>query len=435
MILASSLLACLLPPTPALPPPVPVLSRQDGATAQEAVAPLLKSGEQKKLVKALVGYFDAKNDDKDVLDAQAELEDTVEGLHKRREPGELIQNLADFEQAFLLSGGHKDNVKAKGRPQKMDFDGVWEDTVSYAVHAPKSYKTKDGPWPLVLIIPDGSVDLEQELRDEWVPNAPLDEMIFAMVGMPGDASTWNQLGEPGTPGGIANVLQVLGQLREQYLIDPNRTILVGHGKGASAAMDIGARYPHVFSAVALRSGEPDATDATNFGNLPTLMLNAGAGATAFQEQVGELGYDNCTVESADDLEPLWTWARERQRVAHPDHLVYSPLANFAKEAYWLKVDGFDLEASPRIEAKLDRETNSIEVTGQGFFEIVISYNDRMLDLDRPVRVVINGIEHERELKRSMMGMVDGFYYSGDPLRIFTAEAKYAFSSGDQPDEE
>lgn len=418
-------------PIPALLGGTPLFqeSEEAAAVAEAPVRePILKSGDQKKLVKALAGYLEARVEDKKVLDAQSDLEDTVESLHKRLEPEALLRNLVDFEQACLLAGGdYKDSVKSKGRVVKKDFDGVWKDTVSYAVHTPKPYKVKEGPWPCVLVVPDGSVDLEQSLRDDWVSSPIAEQAVLALIGMPADVDSWNKRGESGNSGGLANVLQVLGELKKSHLVDPDRTVLVGHGVGAPAAMDIAARFPHLFSSVVLISGDPGDTPATNFANLPTYFMSGGSASTAFQEQVDELGYENCQFESKRDLEAMWAWAMEHPRNPVPDKLIYSPLETYAGDAYWLKVDGFDLEEGASIEAQVDRENNLIEVTGSGFFEITISYNDRLVDLDRPVRVVINGTEHESEVKRSLMGMVNRFYFANDSSRLSVATTRYPFS--------
>ncbi len=423
---------------PVLPVGAPFFQEtEDPAPAEEATAavevrePILKSGDQRKLVKVILGYLEARQADKKVLDAQSDLEDTVEGLHKRLEPETLLRNLVDFEQACLLGGAdYKDSVKGKGRVAKLDFDGVWDDTISYALHAPKAYKVKSGPWPCLLVIPDGSVDLEQTLLDDWVSTPIAEQAVMAQIGMPADPDSWNKRGGKGVPGGIASVLQVLREVKDSYLVDPDRTILVGFGKGAAAAMDIAARYPHLFASVVLVSGDPGDTPATNFANLPTYFMSGGSASTAFQEQVDELGYENCRFESKRDLEAMWAWAMENPRKPVPGRVVYSPLELYAGDSYWLKVDGFDLEESPHIEAQVDRENNLIEVSGSGFFEITISFNDRLVDLDRPVRVVINGTEHESEIKRSLMGMINRFYFANDPTRLSVATARYSFSEAD-----
>lgn len=407
---------------------------QEEATAEEAErVPILKAGDQKKLVKSLREYFEAKDKDRKVLDAQEEFTDLVTSLHKRLEPNALIKNMVDFEQACLLAGGdYKDNVKSKGKVVEQDFTGVWDDTIAYSVHAPKEYKVKDGPWPCVLVIPDGSVDLANSLQEEWVGSAMAKNAIVAVVGMPADPEAWNQWGEagsdrePGTPGGIASTFQVLRELKSNYFIDPNRTILLGHGQGTAPTVDIAARFPHLFSSVVLISGDPGDTPAVNFSNLPTYIVSGGGGTTVFQDQIKELGYDNSVFESKVDMDAMWTWAMEHPRNPIPDRIVYSPLAKFAGTAYWLRVSGFSLEAGSQIEAKVDRANNLIEIAGEGFFDIEISYNDRLLDLDRPVRVVINGIEHESELKRSIVGMVNRFYNANDPMRLSVASATYAF---------
>ncbi len=406
----------------------------ESASAVQA-EPLLKAGDHKKLVKALADYFEAKTDDKGILEALTELEETIAELEKRLDGQRLVTHLVDFERAILEATDLKDSVKGKGKVATLEVEQPhWDDTIPYALQAPKAYKVKDGPYPLVLIVPtspkdrEGSKDLEQVMRDDWLESAMPEEAVVVLCGMPADEKAWTELGSPGVSGGIANVLQILGEVNQTYSIDPDRIVLVGQGTGATAALAIGARYPHVFAGVVTRSGDPEGVSAVNYSTLPTLLLGGGTGATAFHAQTEELGYGTSSIEAEVDQKNLWEWIKSARRDANPTKIVYSPEATFAKEAYWLKVDGYDPAENPQIEARIDRENGLIEITGTGFYEIFVSLNDRLLDLDRPVRVTINGTEHESVVRRSMAGMINRAFASGDAARLYVAELQFPFTA-------
>ena len=401
------------------------------AAVEEPVEPLLKAGDQKKLAKAVAEYFEAKREDEGVLDALGEVEETIAGLEKRLKGASLMQHLVDLELALGQAGDHGDSVKGKGRIHSESFDGVWQDSITYVVHAPKGYRAKSGPYPLMLVVPDADVDLEQQMRDHWEDAALREEAIVVLVGMPASPDDWAELGSQGVSGGVANVLQVLGRIQQDYRIDPNRVFLAGYGRGVATAGIVASRYPHVFAGVIGRAGDLDGLSATNFANLPSLFVGGADGVTAFASEAEELGFENANTEATAEIADVWAWASQQRRDANPRRVVFAPSTTYAQEAYWLRVGGYDPEAAPSIQATIDRGNGVVDVTGDGFFEITLAFNDHMLDLDRPVRVVINGVEHETKLQRSLPALLNRAFSSGDTGRLFVVERTFPFTASTQ----
>ena len=60
--------------------------------------------------------------------------------------------------------------------------------------------------------------------------------------------------------------------------------------------------------------------------------------------------------------------------------------------YWLGVDDdYALDGTPdRADARIDRATNTVHIKADGYRRLYLYLNDQMLDLDQPVRVVVNG---------------------------------------------
>jgi poly(3-hydroxybutyrate) depolymerase len=395
--------------------------------APAAPARLLADGELKKLAKAFGGYFEASSKRSGTLDALGEIEKVVEAIEKKLKGQPLIRLIPDLELAMIQAAEATDNVD-KGKIAERSFTGLWKDTIRYAVHAPKSYRVKNGPYPLLVVIPAEGKDLAAALREQWNDAAMMENAIIALVGMPASTADWESIGAAGRSGGIANVLQVVKNVSQTYGIDPNRVIIAGHDRGAKTAIELASLYPHVFAGAIARAGDLGDTPPTNFGNLPVLLAGSAAKGTAFEEASKKLGDTSVSGLPSADLAGIWQWAAGQVRRAHPLKLRFAPGKPEARDAYWLSVEGFDVANKPEVQAEIDRANNLIRVTGQGVTHITLLLNDQLVDLSQPVRVVINGTEHEAKVVPNLRLMLDRAFNQGDRGRAYTATLRFEFTA-------
>ena len=286
----------------------------------------------------------------------------------------------------------------------------------------------------MLVVPDDEqsegANMEKQLLDYWEDGVLREEAIVVLCGMPANPDDWSELGSPGISGGIATVLQVLGKIQQSYSVDPNRTYIAGYGRGVATAGIIASRYPHVFAGLIGRSG-----DLTRFRRPTSGTSTASAWRGRRRVRVCDGGrrarLRNGAGGAMMNTAAVWQWAKATKRVAHPEHVVFAPTDDYGTEAYWLKVSGYDVEKAPRIEARLDRENGVIEVTGGGLLRRHGLAHDHMLDLGNPVRVVINGVEHESQVQRSLAFLLNKAFVSGDSGRLFVGERTLPFTSSTQ----
>lgn len=443
LLLVSS--ACLLaapflPLAPAQPALGTLAQDEEEAPTEPVFEPVLNAKDHKKLAGLLEDYYEAKREGDD-LEAREELNDGIARIEKKNKGFELLSSPADLEAMFKLAQPRPSSV-TKGRAKAFEIDedrSAWGNPIPYAVHAPKGYKASKGAFPMVLVIPPaGEEKLDRYLKDTWTDSAVLEAAVIGVVGMPEDQAAWTEVGEPGQAGGVANAMQVIREITKEFLIDTDRVFIVGHEDGAAAAIHLASMYPDRFAGAASMGGDIQGTPAINFRNMPTLLAGGGAGCTTFEEDAANRGYDNCTREGAYTIESLWAWAGEIQRSPMPSELFFSPPNDFAKAAYWASVEGFDAAESPKLTGSVDRESNTITLTGEGITSVTLSFNDRLVDLSRPVTVVLNGESQEHELARSMSTALETVFASGDPGRVIITRMRYDFpladTSGDTAEE-
>jgi hypothetical protein len=90
-------------------------------------------------------------------------------------------------------------------------------------------------------------------------------------------------------------------------------------------------------------------------------------------------------------------------------------------SYWLEMERMELPEGTQVAAEVDRAANTITVQATHARSVRIYFNDALLDLDKPVRLVINGVERTEKIQRNLEETLQ--FFSGrksDPGRIYVA---------------
>lgn len=378
--------------------------------------PVLKSTEHDQLAKAIAGYFKALDEDEGQSKALEGLQKVVENFEKKKGALPTLSLVRDWERAFSIALSPTSAGKKGGSSVEFETDKV---KYKYFLWVPKEYAPKS-PIPLILVLPDAGKKPQETFDQSWVDSDLRSKAIVAVCSMPADAKVWGEFGTSDTPGGFSIAMRVLSNLRRNYAIDANRIYVCGMGAGVAAAGRLGAMYPHLFAGVIGRGGDLDNLAPGNFRALPTLWSGGGANCTAFAEQSEKLGDKTCTVDPGANEAKIWAWIQEHQRVATPLALRLVPIHARNGRAYWIGADRFDPEGKekPTLEASADRTANKIVVTGAGIEQVTIAFNDLLVDLSKPVEVVLNGESKKLEIKRSLQTLLRGAYDSSDSGRVY-----------------
>lgn len=305
------------------------------------------------------------------------------------------------------------------------------DPVVYTLWTPKTYNVISEPFPLVLVLPgmkDGKAYAgEAFLQDHWQESALREKALIAVVTMPADPASWteNQTAD-GKAGGIASVMLTLRDLRTRYAVDFDRIYLVGRESGVAAAVSLAAKFPQVFAGVIGRSGDVGETPPDNFRALPTFFAGAGAQAATFEEKAKALGYDNCTLKSDGTDADAIAWMNAHPRQGNPAKLTLVPGRPIPVRAYWLRIPPTDTgSAQVKIEASIDRATNTVTVDGSGVRQVTLMFNDILVDLDKPLTVVLNGTRQEVVVPRNLDDTLEMMFEStSEPGRVYVARKTF-----------
>ena len=401
------------------------------ATGSAAPAQELTEREVKSIAEFLADYLDPKSSPGDREEIKIDFSKGLQKIGKKRieKGGDSLQRaLAEYTalgRALMLASGHKKQRGGKVVSEVIEADGA---ELDYSVWVPKSYK-QTVPTTLLLCIPgtrEGApMAPDQFLAEYWTDSGVRDAALIGAVGMPPDMDAWDELyTEDDVPGGVHRVMSTLRVLRDTFAIDPDRVYLVGRGEGVAAAMSLASKYPHIFAGVIGQAGDVGAVEAFNFRNLPTFLLGTGAQGTAFGAAAEAAEYGNCTLAAEAEAAQIWAWIDENPRLANPPVVTLRPGSPIPNKAYWIEVPATEA-TDVTIEAEADRETNTITITGEGVEAVTIFFNDALVDLSKPVKIVLNGREQEELIPRSLDEMLSLIVRgTSDPGKLYVALRRY-----------
>jgi hypothetical protein len=388
----------------------------------------LKEADHKSMGKLVGGYYAAMSEEKGIFEALQKILDQITSLEKRLKGEKLLACVSDWEQIFRVATEDRlqENLKKKGEVTTQTQQG--EIKVSFAYCVPK--KPAKGALPLILIACNEGEAPATHLEAYWNDPAIREGAILMAVDLGKDTSSWGLFGSRTAPGGTYVLMTALGMIQDQFPVDYNRRFLVGSGKGFAAVEVTATSYPHIFAGV-IGIGDVTANDFNNFenySNLPSLFIKGGEGANAIEAKLKEYGYSNCQLEPEGTGASAFAWMSKNPRASYPPTVVFSPRLDNASKVHWLSISGFQSAEKPRIEAKADRAANTITIDAQKIAGVIIYLNDSLVDLDKPVKFVVNGVVHERKLERNAPEMIKDQFHGGDWGRVYCASLSQDVSS-------
>ncbi|HGY91934.1 MAG TPA: hypothetical protein ENK43_12255 [Planctomycetes bacterium] len=422
-------------------------------------------------------------------DSRAALTDAIEEFKKAHtppgaEPDDDSGNpLKDVEAWSKLAEDYftstlEKRVSGKGRIQTETISYSSRGDVylfEYAYRLPKGYTPKK-KWPVILCIPDRNSTGKEYLKAIWETNKPtkaLADKFILVAPTVGEKTLKGRVGRKDAAQARLDwftgfharaMLFPVQKIQGRFRCDPQRIYLEGVGKGADAAVQLACLYGEVFAAVAVRQGYPhEPALAPGVKGVPIkFLLREGSAFTkggrksaldTFQKLAKEAGVADEDLQiqfypklakitpklrAKQDTEPILeatpdvvAFLEKHTLPAYPESVRITTNNRIFVKRAWARLTKFDIDEDNPIvdfEAKLNRDTNTVEVTAKNVFGFTLFLNDLMLDLDKPVHVTVNGKKAssgtvERELKlvtRSIKGQPFLFH------RIFTAYDKVDF---------
>jgi hypothetical protein len=237
-----------------------------------------------------------------------------------------------------------------------------------------------------------------------------------------------------------------GRLIEDLIVleevNPDRIYVLGYSAGGDGVYQIAPRMADHWAAAAMMAGHPNGVSLLSLRNVP-FALQVGADDSAYNrnkvgkeygEQLDKLqkndpkGYEHFVKiregmghwMKLEDKEAL-PWMARFTRDPIPEKIVWKQTGTPRVRSYWLAVAEKDAQIGGLIIAERKRQTVEI-VSSEKVKNLLVRFDDRMVDLDQPVKVTAAGKElYSGTLSRNVSTMARTLIGRGDPKLIFSAE--------------
>ena len=250
-------------------------------------------------------------------------------------------------------------------------------------------------------------------------------------------NTWNLWHE-------AHIDALFDRLIENYVIDrgvdPNRVYLLGYSAGGDGVYQLAPRMADRFAAAAMMAGHPNGVPVLGLRNLPfQIWMGAEDGAYKRNEQARAYGEKLQQLAGEDPGGYLhethivagkghWMggqdaaalpWMAQHTRSPWPAKVVWQQTGRTHDRCYWLAMPAGAAKAGQVVRAAVDGQVIRLQTTGVE--RLRLRLNDALLDLDRAIRVVLDGEELPAvEVTRSARAIYESLQQRLDPASVATA---------------
>ncbi len=409
------------------------------------------------------------------------LKATLEKVRAAHAGKEILSFTDSWANVFAVAATETKSATAEGlgraRPEKFTQKIKGKDlTFDYAILLPAKYDGKKR-WPLLVALhdkvqpPERETDgvkylnevwatskdpVVKELRDQFIIICPtVGERLNAKKNEDKERIEWFDDHH-------YRILRLcMGEAVRNYNIDTDRIFAEGTGVGGTTALELAYNRPQLFAGVVARSALPATVNKlANLKNLGQVLfvdreggvLSTDTGKLA-RQQIEQLASTHSVkvefqvlpaladkgkmrqalgtqgVDPVHDATPVIAkWLTGIQRRTNPAETRYatSDLRRF-RDGSWVSIlvaevdDGSTSVAV--VEAIADRAKNTVTITTTNVETFKVLLNDRLVDLDQPVKFILNGKDfQERKFDRD----VDQFItfansFAPDPGVVINAE--------------
>lgn len=218
------------------------------------------------------------------------------------------------------------------------------------------------------------------------------------------------------PDGSLHIQRVVAPLQEfwqRYHVDFERVIL----EGRTAAVDLAAAFPYWLAGLVLRGGTLDARQRTlvpNFAWLPVFVVADEALAAQLR------GAGHKAVATGTSAEAL-AWMKSQRRQL-PTSYRWDATHPLHARSPWVQVEARDpgVAKTTLQVTRVDTPTdpNTIRITSVGVRTLSVLLDDRIVNLDRPVRIVINDrLCYTARVSHARFGRDFKQLWAGKPFRL------------------
>jgi poly(3-hydroxybutyrate) depolymerase len=271
----------------------------------------------------------------------------------------------------------------------------------------------------------------------------VDEGIYLAPRAP--TNTWNLWHE-------AHIDRLFGRLIEDLIVlqdvNPDRIYILGYSAGGDGVYQLGPRMADRWAAAAMMAGHPNGVSLLSLRNVPFALqvggndsgFNRNKIAKEYGEKLDELrkddpaGYEHFV--KIHEGKPHWMnledkaalpWMAKFSRNPIPDRVVWKQTGVPHDRSYWLAVPPETGTNDALVIA--ERKGQSVAIrTAENVNKLILRFDDRMMDLDKPVTVESGGkVLFSGPLSRTIAVILKTLDGRGDPKLIYCAETEVDLS--------
>ncbi len=247
---------------------------------------------------------------------------------------------------------------------------------------------------------------------------------------------WNMWFKPGLDEFFDALIQTAVVEME---VNPDKVYLLGYSAGGDGVWRMAPRMADRWAAASMMAGHPGEVSQVNLRNVP-FMIWMGENDGAYDrnklavekgrvmdslQQAEPEGYIHEThivkgkghwMDRADTA--VIAWMTKYKRNALPKKIVWRQEEVMRPFMYWL---GVDLEtARPGMAVVAELSGNEIKIEACDYPKLRVYLNDRMVDMDKPVKVTYKGkVLFEKKLARTAKCMARTLCERGDSELVFS----------------
>jgi predicted esterase len=311
------------------------------------------------------------------------------------------------------------------------------------VQLPPDY-SPDTPWPALLAMHGGppprtdmawrgaarmiEVWKEPAAAAKWIVMAPVMTHVVSAGERTEDRLPYDALRPE-------EMEAIIGQCQKRFSIDPDRIVATGISLGSNFSIALAASRPDRFAAIVPVSTEGESRESLlrNLITVPVYVLQgardrnirATAGPRALRAILDAFGYGLAYREFEDrahegfeeHYRDVLAWAGQRPRPRYPREVLRVPHPGImppSRRVHWVEADTRQALLRARVAGP-----NRLEVTARWALEIRVYLHDRLVDLERPVEIWVNGEKSfSSKVARSIPFALEQVRQLDDPGRVY-----------------
>jgi hypothetical protein len=302
-------------------------------------------------------------------------------------------------------------------------------------------KPKDG-WSLWISLHGGGGAPAKVNDGQWENQKKLyqlEEGIYLAPRAP--TNTWNLWHEGHIDRLFTRLIEDLIVLEE---VNPNRVYVMGYSAGGDGVYQIAPRMADHWAAAAMMAGHPNGVSLLSLRNVPFALQVGGNDSAYNRNKVGKEYGETLAKYRKDDPDGYeqmvkihegkghWMdledkaalpWMAKFTRNPTPDKVVWKQTGTPHERSYWLAVPAKEAKGDTLVVAKRDKQVVDI-TTAEKVEKLIVRFDDRYADLDKPVKVTKGGKElFAGEVNRTVAVLAKTLAGRGDPGLVFDAEVE------------